>query len=270
VQLAGSLTAHDAGPAVDMALALAGSASELRRRPLLSLCAAGGEALDAALVFAGRGLPVGVVTSLTRPTDAAAHPAGAAPADLAAAVTLANASVLAALTVVQLAAPGAPFFYVCDPGLFGWVEALRGAPGGRPAQAGLISGAGLLGGGRVFSLQQLIMDSEIYSVAAKIAAGITIDDDTIALETIEKVGIGGNYLSERHTRAHMRTVWRPRLLDRTPWDSWVQGGRKGSYDKATELLHSILENHQAAAPGALQAAELRHIVEIADHGKEIK
>jgi trimethylamine:corrinoid methyltransferase-like protein len=68
----------------------------------------------------------------------------------------------------------------------------------------------------------------------------------------------------------MKVVWRPRLLDRTPWDSWVQGGRKGSYDKATELLHSILESHKAEPPGAVQAAEMRHIVEIADHGKETR
>ena len=309
VHLAGPLAAHDAELVADMALSLAGSTSELRRRPPLSLCAAGAEALDAALVFAGRGLPVGVVAAA-----AGSDGAPAAADDLAAAVTLANASVLAALTVVQLAAPGAPFFYAAQPGLFGWADSLRGARAnvfalaaaqlahhyhvplsasvlatganapdwqagtqssfgaltGTLAHAGLVVGAGLLGGGRIFSLQQLIMDSEIYSVAAKIAAGIVVVDDTIALETIEKVGIGGNYLSERHTRAHMKEVWRPRLLDRTPWDSWVQGGRKGSYDKATELLHSILESHQAETPGAVQAAELRHILEIADYGKEIR
>jgi len=309
VHLAGPLAAHDAELVADMALCLAGSTSELRRRPPLSLCAAGAEALDAALVFAGRGLPVGVVAAAAG-TDGAP----AAADDLAAAVTLANASVLAALSVVQLAAPGAPFFYAAHPGLLGWADSLRGARAnvfalaaaqlahryhvplsasvlatgadepdwqagtqgsfgaltGTLARAGLVVGAGLLGRRRIFSLQQLIMDSEIYSVAAKIAAGIVVDDDTIALETIEKVGIGGNYLSERHTRAHMKEVWRPRLLDRTPWDSWVQDGRKGSYDKATELLHSILESHQAETPSAVQAAELRHILEIADYGKEIR
>jgi trimethylamine--corrinoid protein Co-methyltransferase len=157
-----------------------------------------------------------------------------------------------------------------EPDWLAGTEGSFGALTGTLAHAGLIGGAGLLGGGRIFSLQQLIMDSEIYSVAAKIAVGIAVDGDTIALETIEKVGIGGNYLSERHTRAHMKSVWRPRLLDRTPWDSWVQGGRKDSYDKAIELLHSILESHKAEPPGAAQAAELRRIVQIADHRKETR
>ncbi len=50
-----------------MAAAVAGSAAEARRRPPLSLCG-GADALDAALVFARAGLPVGLVLA---PADAA-------------------------------------------------------------------------------------------------------------------------------------------------------------------------------------------------------
>jgi len=263
------------------------AAAELSARPLISLRASGAAALEAALVFAAHGLPVAV---------AAGPVCAAAPAELQAALTLAHASVLAALTVVQSAAPGAPFLYCADFDVLGWESAAPGAQRlpsalsgaerllfalgaaqlaahcGLPfvgtdlvtdahepdwqastqnsfaalnatlSGAGLVAGAGLLYGGEVFSAQQLVMDSEIFSVAARISAGIEVDDETIALATIQKVGIGGNYLSERHTRAHMKTVWRPRLLDRSPWDSWVQGGRQGSYDKAGELVASILEN----------------------------
>ena len=69
----------------------------------------------------------------------------------------------------------------------------------------------------------------------RIAAGITVDDETIALDAIKQVGIGGNYLGQRHTRRHMKDVWRPRLLDRSMWDAWVASGREGAYEKATAL-----------------------------------
>ena len=72
------------------------------------------------------------------------------------------------------------------------------------AGADLTAGAGTLGGGSVFSAQQLVMDSEIYSWNARLVAGVMVDDETIALDAIKQVGIGGNFLGQRHTRRHMQ------------------------------------------------------------------
>ncbi len=118
-------------------------------------------------------------------------------------------------------------------------------------------GAGLLGAATAFSPQQLVMDSEIFSWNASIAGGIVVDEETVALDVIKQVGIGGNYLGQRHTRRHMRDVWRPRLLDRTMWDAWVASGREGSYEKATALAERLLAEHTAVALGA----EARGVIE---------
>ncbi len=101
--------------------------------------------------------------------------------------------------------------------------------------ADVTGGAGTLGAATAFSPQQLVMDSEIFSWNAAIAAGIDVHDETIALDAIKQVGIGGNYLGQRHTRRHMKDVWRPRLLDRSMWDAWIASGREGAYEKATAL-----------------------------------
>ena len=61
------VSAADAEVAVEAAVAVAGSVGEARRRPPLSLCG-GTASLDAALVFARAGLPVGLVLA---PADAA-------------------------------------------------------------------------------------------------------------------------------------------------------------------------------------------------------
>ena len=37
--------------------------------------------------------------------------------------------------------------------------------------------------------------------------GFTVDEDTLGFETIEEVGIGGNFLSEWHTVEYMRSSW---------------------------------------------------------------
>ena len=118
------------------------------------------------------------------------------------------------------------------------------------AGADVTGGAGTLGAGAAFSPQQLVMDTEIFSWNAMIAAGIEVDDETIALDAIKQVGIGGNYLGQRHTRRHMKDVWRPRLLDRSMWDVWIASGREGAYEKATALAEQLLAEHTPLPLGA--------------------
>jgi trimethylamine--corrinoid protein Co-methyltransferase len=123
--------------------------------------------------------------------------------------------------------------------------------------ADVTGGAGLLGAATAFSPQQLVMDAEIFGWNAKIAAGIEVDDETMALEVIRQVDIGGNFLGQRHTRRHMKDVWRPRLLDRSMWDAWIAADREGAYEKATALAGQLLAEH-AAVP---LVAEARGVIE---------
>jgi trimethylamine--corrinoid protein Co-methyltransferase len=117
------------------------------------------------------------------------------------------------------------------------------------AGADLTAGAGTLSGGSVFSAQQLVMDSEIFSWNARLAAGVMVDQETIALDTIKQVDICGNFLGQRHTRRHMKDIWRSRLLDRSTWDAWVASGREGAYEKASELVDKHLAEHQVLPLG---------------------
>jgi trimethylamine--corrinoid protein Co-methyltransferase len=123
--------------------------------------------------------------------------------------------------------------------------------------ADVTGGAGTLGVATAFSPQQLVMDSEIFSWNAKIAAGIDVDEETIALDAIRKVDICGNFLGQRHTRRHMKDVWRPRLLDRSMWDAWIASGREGAYEKATALAAQLLAEHACVPLGA----EARGVIE---------
>ena len=104
------------------------------------------------------------------------------------------------------------------------------------------------------------MDSEIFSWNAFIAAGIDVDDETIALDAIKQVGVGGNYLGQRHTRRHMKEVWRPRLLDRTMWDAWVASGREGAYEKATALAEQLVAEQRRCRSGPRRAAVIERVI----------
>jgi trimethylamine--corrinoid protein Co-methyltransferase len=72
--------------------------------------------------------------------------------------------------------------------------------------------------------------------------GIVVNDETLAVEIIRDVGPGGNYLSQHHTRQHMRKRWQPALMDRRSYDVWEQK-KDGARDWAREKAQQILEEY---------------------------
>ncbi|MFN2219530.1 MAG: trimethylamine methyltransferase family protein, partial [Anaerolineae bacterium] len=102
--------------AVEMARVVADGASTIRERPPLSLlvcCIAplgldeGG--MEAALVFAEAGLPVGFMSM--------ANTGSTGPATIAGTLVQADAEIVAAMVLVQMAFPGAPTFHSMMPGI---------------------------------------------------------------------------------------------------------------------------------------------------------
>jgi trimethylamine--corrinoid protein Co-methyltransferase len=130
--------------------------------------------------------------------------------------------------------------------------------------ADMMNGCGLLNGSKILSYPHMVMESEIYGIVQQVADGIVVDDETLALDVIKKVGPNGNYLAEKHTRRHMKEIWRPTVWDRTPYDTWLREGKKGALEKATEIADDILANYQPEALPEDAVKELRAIVARAD------
>jgi len=67
----------------------------------------------------------------------------------------------------------------------------------------------------------------------------------MALDVIEKVGPGKNFLAQRHTVTHMKTdLFMPNLIDRRSFDAWTGSGSKTLRDRAREKVKAILANHK--------------------------
>jgi len=107
---------------------------------------------------------------------------------------------------------------------------------------------------------QLALDAETWSNVAAVAAGITVDAESIALETIAAVGIGGNALGQRHTRRHMNDVWRPRLFDRSAFEAWQREGRPGAPARAAALADAVCLGHDVPPVDVEKRATLRRII----------
>jgi trimethylamine--corrinoid protein Co-methyltransferase len=271
--------------ALEIALVIAGDKQKLRNKPPLSslICTIAPlgqdkEGIEAAMVFAEAGLPVGFMGMPTMGSTAPAVPGGA--------LTIGNAEAVSAMVLMQLVAPGAPVFqsllvsgmdpqsaeylvtlpekYLCNVAAVqmahDWgVPALGGTFGlnhtepatwqlGRDsvytalmcALAGtdLTIGLGLLDASTLLLPEQIIFDDEIYHNHRILARGLDTDKDGIALDIIEGVGPGGHFLSQKHTRSHLREIWIPDLTHPRVDPDGNQNGdlRKRARDKFDRIL----------------------------------
>jgi len=308
VQTESIVTAREARAAVEMAAAIVGGREALRRRPVLSImqCTTSplgqdGGSLDAGLVAAEAGLPVGYMTMVSC--------AFTGPATIAGSLVVGNAEVIAALALMELAAPGCPVYYAAaqtamdlrsgaytgggpEDFLFGaatnqladfyhvplsmgsfatgakepdWQAGIENSLSTFMASAvgsDMLLGLGLLNGSRIFSFEQLIKDAEIFSIVRATLRGIPVTDESLALATIRSAGPAGDYLTEPHTRRHMRELWKPRLMDRRPYGAWEETGQ-GARDWALARAREILATHQPEPLEEGLSAELGRIVEAA-------
>lgn len=140
------------------------------------------------------------------------------------------------------------------PSLCGGFDATASAPGTQAALeqfasglslvlggADLICGIGLLEDARTLWLEQLFIDDEMVRMIRRIADGIVVDEDHLALDVIEKVGIGGMFLGQRHTMEHLRAEhYLPQLVDRRSYDLWAADGRKSMEDRARAKVREAL------------------------------
>lgn len=305
VQTESIYSEEEARAAVEMAAAIVGGKDELRKRPVLSImqCTApplghDGGSLEAALIAAEVGLPVGFMTMTACLTTA--------PATLAGNLAVGNAEVITGGALMQLAYPGTPFFYAAaqtasdlrtgaytgggpEDFLFGAATNVLAdfynmplsmgsfATGAKEPnwQAGIenslstlmasismsdmLLGLGLLHGSRIFSYEQLMMDAEIFDIIYNVMKGIVVDDENLAMEAIHNVGPGGNFLTEKHTKKHMRDIWLPKYMDRRPYETWQEKG-DSARDWARERALDILENHQPVPLDKKLSLEFERII----------
>jgi trimethylamine--corrinoid protein Co-methyltransferase len=106
----------------------------------------------------------------------------------------------------------------------------------------IIDGIGLLDSCKLLSFEQMVIDAEMAEMALRIAKGIEVNDDTLAVDVIHKVGCGGHFLAEKHTRDYWRKEhWLPTISVRSirgkeEMDIWDVAKKKVKEILASECI----------------------------------
>jgi trimethylamine--corrinoid protein Co-methyltransferase len=238
-----------------------------------------------------------------------------APITLAGTLVVMNAEILAAITVAQLARPGAKILYAGFPFVLdmrtsiasnGYTECgllaaaivevgrsyhLPTASNGLTTDshvcdeqaaveklltgfAAVLSGASLNGGAGSLaavgtaSLEQLVIDDDIYERIFRFQEGINVDHDTLALEVISAVGPQHHFLEQPHTLKYLRREFRhSKLANRLTPGAWLAHGGQDAVDVAADRVKTILKD-PPGSPLPLQVlAELSRLVAQAEPSK---
>ncbi len=117
------------------------------------------------------------------------------------------------------------------------------------AGAGGMGAQGIVGADQGYSHEQLVIDNEWIDFYNYVNQGIEVNEDTLALDLIEEIGIGGNFLAADHTLKHMRTAyWNSNLFSRDFWDSWEENGKRTVYDKAHDYVEKVVKDYKKIEP----------------------
>jgi len=100
---------------------------------------------------------------------------------------------------------------------------------------------GTLSWGQYGSPEMVVICDELVHMIKRILAGITVDDETLALDVIREVGHGGSFLGHEHTVAHYRReLFFPRLFARQTYQEWLRDGKPMTHEVAHRRVQEIL------------------------------
>jgi trimethylamine--corrinoid protein Co-methyltransferase len=261
------------------------------------------EGMESALVFAEAGLPVGFMSMATAGSTGPATPAGTVAlgdAEIVAAMALIQMAypgapvyhslmtgvmhprtgdylatawdgLLPYAVGVELAhlwgVPTLAGIFGTDALVPGWQQAAESAAilllcALCGAETG--AGMGLLEGCMLLYPESIVLDTDVYHSVRVIAAGFDTSQEALALDVIKAVGPRGHFLSQKHTRTHLRE----REFSEIAAQPTPDGGYRDPIAVAREKAEWILANHHPEPLSAAQQAEFGRILEAAE--RELK
>jgi trimethylamine--corrinoid protein Co-methyltransferase len=94
----------------------------------------------------------------------------------------------------------------------------------------------------------MVMVNEILSNVRVLMEGLEVNQEALAVEVIDKVGPGGNYLRERHTLKNHRKVFYSDLFDRSLMENWEAEGKRTFDERLRDKTLGLMAKQPPALP----------------------
>jgi trimethylamine--corrinoid protein Co-methyltransferase len=134
----------------------------------------------------------------------------------------------------------------------------------------LVHDIGYVESGMTCSHEMIVLCDEIIDFVRRLTGGIELSAETLALETIDEVGPGGDYLTTEHTLRHYKNCWYPKLFDRFSHQSWSAAGSPSIVQTARAAARDAIANHCPEPLAEATRDTLHSLVAAADARAGIK
>ncbi|MBI3762942.1 MAG: trimethylamine methyltransferase family protein [Chloroflexi bacterium] len=124
----------------------------------------------------------------------------------------------------------------------------------------LVHDIGYLEAGLTTSPEMIVFTDEVIAMMRHFVSGFGLDGESLALEVIDRVGPGGNYLDDDHTFEHFREFWQPTLFDRQRAEPWRAGGSQRLGERLRDKTIALMESHRPEPLSASVAEEIERIL----------
>jgi len=129
------------------------------------------------------------------------------------------------------------------------------------AGADIFGHQGICGVDQAASLDILMFQHEIIRYVESTMRSLDLSDEALALDLINELGPGGNFIDSEHTAARFREeLWLPELLDRQFFQAWLEGGAKSAEERCVQATRHLRSTHHPEPIAEDLDRELRRIV----------
>ncbi len=109
------------------------------------------------------------------------------------------------------------------------------------AKTPFVHNLGFLSGGRTGSLEMLTLCDELIGWTSKMAHGITVDAESLAVEVVQRAAPTNDFLTDPHTQARYLTEnWYPNLCERSDAEAWMETGGQDMRQRIRDRIFELL------------------------------
>jgi trimethylamine--corrinoid protein Co-methyltransferase len=110
--------------------------------------------------------------------------------------------------------------------------------------ANLVHDIGYIESGLTCSLEMMVICDEIIGAVRRLVSPFDTSAESFALEAIDQVGPGGDFLASKHTLDHYKQCWYPTVFDRRSHQAWSAAGSPSASQAARDRARELLASHQ--------------------------
>jgi trimethylamine--corrinoid protein Co-methyltransferase len=127
--------------------------------------------------------------------------------------------------------------------------------------ANIVHDVGFMDAGLQQSLQLIAIADDLIGFLRAATAGVRVDDETLALDVVDELGPGGDYLGHDHTLRHYKEPFHGRLIDKRSFSHWQRQGATTMEQRAAAVVNEILSHHQVEPLPADVQQGIREVVQ---------